>query len=85
MAKNNSNHEKAKMRFSKTKYGEFIRRLYRLMKTADLARLLGLEPRKISDFVYRNNFEKWAGKDSDERKTVASENGKKGGRPRKKS
>ena len=77
--------EQRKKRFSKAKYGDFIRRFYRLMPTAELARRLGVESRKISDFIYRNNCEEWAGKDSDERTRVASENGRKGGRPRKKS
>jgi len=77
--------EQPRRRFNKAKYGEIIRRLYRLMRTADLARMLGLMPRQVSDFIYRNNYEEWAGKDSDERKQVATENGRKGGRPRKKS
>ena len=85
MEKNMKDKQQRKKRFSKAKYGEVIRRLYRLMTTAELAKRLGLEPRKISDFIYRNNFEDWAGKDSDERTKVASGNGKKGGRPRRKS
>ena len=53
--------EQRKKRFSKAKYGDFIRRFYRLMPTAELARRLGVESRKISDFIYRNNCEEWAG------------------------
>ena len=67
-------------RFSKALYGEKIMRLFRLMPTAKLARLLGLKPRQVSDFAFRNNFEESLGKDSAERSKVASENGKKGGR-----
>ena len=85
MKKNMKDKERRKKRFSKAKYGDFIRRFYRLMTTAELAKKLGVEPRKISDFIYRNNCEEWAGKDSDERTRVASENGRKGGRPKKKS
>ena len=72
-----------KRRFSKARDGEEIMRLYRLMPTAQIARMKGLEPRKISDFAYRNNNEDCLKKDAAERSQVASENGKKGGRPRK--
>ena len=85
MKKQMKDKKQRKKRFSKAKYGEEIMRLYRLMPTAELARGMGLEPRQISDFIYRNNVEKWAGKDADERTRVASENGKKGGRPSRKS
>ena len=77
--------ERPRRRFRKAVDGEIIRRNYRLMPTAELARRLGLEPRQISDFVYRNNFEEWAGKDSDVRSRAASANGRKGGRPKKKT
>jgi hypothetical protein len=85
MKKRKNQNEQPKQRFSKELYGDIIRRLFRLMPTAKLARLLGLEPRKVSDYIYRNNEKEWAGKDAAERSQVASENGKKGGRPRKKS
>ena len=74
-----------KRRFSKAKYGATVMRLFRLMPTAQVARMLGLEPRKVSDYAYRNNYERCLGKDKAERKQVARENGKKGGRPRRKS
>ena len=77
--------ERPRRRFRKAVDGEIIRRNYRLMPTAELAQRLGLEPRQISDFVYRNNFEEWAGKDSAERSRAASANGRKGGRPKKKT
>ncbi|MBO4215168.1 MAG: hypothetical protein J5888_02395 [Bacteroidaceae bacterium] len=85
MKKRVSHLEQPQRRFSKAKHGEEIMRLYRTMPTAELAERLGLEPRQISDFIYRNNCEGWAGKDSGERTRVASENGRKGGRPRRKS
>ena len=77
--------EQKKRRFSEKVYGEMIRRWFALMPTADLARMLGLEPRKISDFAHRKNYERCLKKDEAERKQVARENGKKGGRPRKKA
>ena len=70
-------------RFREKEDGEMIRRWYARMPTA--ARRLGLEPRKVSDFAHRNNFEGCLKKNKAERKQVARENGKKGGRPRKKS
>ena len=68
-------------RFNEKVDGEMIRRWFALMPTKELARKMGLEPRKVSDFAYRHNFEKCLGKNKEERKQVASENGKKGGRP----
>ena len=65
--------------------GPKIRKWYAWVPTAELARRLGLKPRQVSDFAYRNNFEGCLGKDKAERRQVASENGRKGGRPRKKS
>ena len=77
--------EKTGRRFREKTDGEMVRRWFALMPTADLARMLGLEPRQVSDFAHRNNFEPYLKKDNAERKQVARENGKKGGRPRKKS
>ena len=72
-------------RFCEKEDGPVIRRWYARMPTAELARRIGLEPRKVSDFAHRNNFEGCLKKNKAERKQVACENGKKGGRPRKKS
>ena len=85
MENNMKDKQQRKKRFSKAKYAETIKKLYHLMPTAELARMLGLEPRKVSDYAYRNNYERCLGKDKAERKLVARENGKKGGRPRRKS
>ena len=57
-----------------------IRKYFAEMPTAELARMLGLEPRQVSDFAHRKNFERCLKKDKAERKQVARENGKKGGR-----
>lgn len=85
MKNKRNDNERPRSRFSKKKYGEIIMRLFHLMPTAELARMLRLLPRQVSDFAYRNNFEKSLAKDAKERTKVASENGKKGGRPRRKS
>lgn len=85
MEKNKKDKERKKKRFSKAKYGDFIRRFYRLMPTAELAELLGVEPRQVSDFAYRNNCDGCLGKDKAVRKQIATENGRKGGRPKRKS
>ena len=77
--------EKKGRRFNEKVDGEMIRRWFALMPTAELARMQGLEPRKISDFAHRKNYELCLKKDKAERKQVARENGKKGGRPRKKA
>ena len=85
MGKRKNEHEQPQRRFSKALFGEFIMRHFRFMPTAELARLLGLKPRQISDFIYRNNYDDRASKDAAERSQVASENGRKGGRPKKKN
>ena len=77
--------EKKGRRFNEKTDGEMVRKYFSEMPTAELARMMGLEPRKISDYAYRKNYEPCLGKNDAERKQVARENGKKGGRPRKKS
>ena len=72
-------------RFCEKTDGEMIRKYFAEMPTKELARMLGLEPRKVSDFAHRKNYEGCLRKDKAERKQVARENGKKGGRPRKKA
>ena len=80
----NKNVQKGR-RFNKKTDGEMIRKYFAKVPTAELARMMGLEPRKVSDFAHRNNFEGCLKKNKVERKQVARENGRKGGRPRKKS
>ena len=77
--------EKTGRRFREKTDGEMVRRWFALMPTKDLAQMMGLKTRQVSDFAHRNNFEGCLKKNEAERKQVARENGKKGGRPRKKS
>ena len=77
--------EKKGRRFNEKVDGEMIRRYFAKMPTKELARMMGLTARQVSDFAHRKNFEGCLKKDKAERKQVARENGKKGGRPCKKS
>ena len=85
MQKAMNKNEKKSRRFNEKTDGEMVRKYFAKMPTAELAQMMGLETRKISDFAHRNNYEPYLKKDNAERKHVARENGKKGGRPRKKS
>jgi len=76
--------ERPQRRFRKAVDGEFIMRYYRLMPTAELARLLGLTEKQVKNYVYRENVEQWARKDAATLSRINSEKGRKGGRPRKK-
>ena len=76
--------ERPRRRFRKAVDGEIIRRNYRLMPTAELARRLGLTEKQVENYVYRENLELWARKDAATLAEINSANGKKGGRPRKK-
>ena len=76
--------ERPRRRFRKAVDGEIIRRMYRLMPTAELARRLGLTEKQVKNFVYRENVEQWARKDAATLSRINSEKGRKGGRPRKK-
>lgn len=76
--------ERPRRRFRKAVDGEIIRRNYRLMPTAELARRLGLTEKQVENYVYRENLELWARKDAATLARINSANGKKGGRPRKK-
>ena len=81
--------KKPKQRFSKDKYGEFIRKNYATRKTAELAEILGLEEKPVKDYAYREKSEEREGlgarKDPAYLSEIRSESGKKGGRPRKNS
>jgi len=76
--------ERPRRRFRKAVDGEIIRRNYRLMPTAELARRLGLTEKQVENYVYTENLELWARKDAETLARINSANGKKGGRPRKK-
>jgi hypothetical protein len=45
---------------------------------------MGLKVKQITNYVYKLNMKWWARKDDAVRSAVNRENGKKGGRPRKK-
>jgi hypothetical protein len=64
--------------------GPVIRRRYAYERTEDLARRMGLTVRQIENFVYRHNTERWARKSLSLLAKTNSENGRNGGRPRKK-
>ena len=82
--KNRESHlERAKRRFNKKVDGEMVRRLFHLMPTAELARMMGLTVKQIENYVYRHNTEPWARKMPSVVSEVSSAKGKKGGRPRK--
>ena len=85
LKKNKKDKQQRKKRFSKAKYGAEIMRLYRLMPTADLARKMGLTVKQITNFVHRESPEQWARKCKDVLSKINSENGRRGGRPKKKT
>ena len=62
--------------------GPKIRKWYAWMVTAELARLLGLTVRQITNYVYRHNTERWARKLPSVLSAENSRNGRSGGRPR---
>ena len=64
--------------------GPVIRRRYAYERTEDLARDMGLTVRQIENYVYRHNTEPWARKSLSLLAKTNSENGRNGGRPRKK-
>ena len=71
-------------RFRKADYGARIMKMYAWMKTAEVARQLGLTEKQVKNFVYRENVEDDVSKNAAVKSRINSENGKKGGRPRKK-
>ena len=85
MKNNKSNNGQPKRRFCKATDGPVIMQRYSRMPTAELALEMGLATRQITDFVYRQNSEAWASKDEKHLSKMNSKNGKRGGRPRRKS
>ena len=65
--------------------GRIVMELYATMPTAQLARQLGLTPKQIANFIYRNNTEPWARKDPAVLSAENRANGKRGGRGKKSS
>lgn len=76
--------EKKGRRFNKKVDGPTVMEWYAKMPTAELARMMGLKLKQIENFLNRENPEPWGYKDPALKSKVYSENGKKGGRPRKK-
>lgn len=71
-------------RFREAVDGPVIMRNYATMPTAELAEMLGLSVKQVKNYVYRQNFGRWARKEQSYLSSINSEKGKKGGRPRKK-
>lgn len=83
--KNRESHlEQTKRRFNKKMDGPLIMKWYAKMPTAELARKLGLTVKQIENFLNREKLEPGKIKDPKVRSAINSENGRKGGRPRKK-
>ena len=73
----------AKRRFREAVDGAFIRENYPTMRNDVLARKMGLTVRQVENYVYRCGKVDWAHKQPSVLSLVNSENGKRGGRPRK--
>ena len=70
-------------RFREAVDGSTIRELYAKMPTKELARLMGLTVKQITNYVYKWNMKPWARKLRSLLSAENSKKGKKGGRPRK--
>ena len=82
--KNEDGHGRRGRRLREAVDGPVIRRRYAYERTEELARDMGLTVRQIENFVYRHNTERWARKSLSLLAKTNSENGRNGGRPRKK-
>jgi hypothetical protein len=71
-------------RLRKAVDGPEIEKRYATTPTAELARETGLTVKQIDNYVYRENPKRWGQKDAATLSQINSENGRKGGRPRKK-
>ena len=67
---------KNKRRFCEATDGPVIRKWYARMRTADLARMMGLTVRQITNFVHRESPKQWARKCKDVLSKINSENGR---------
>ena len=76
--------EQPRRRFNKKVDGPTVMEWYAKMPTAELARRMGLTVKQIENFLNREKLEPGKVKDPKVRSAINSENGKKGGRPRKK-
>jgi hypothetical protein len=85
MKKNKQNDaQRAGRRLRKAVDGPEIEKWYATMPTPELARQMGLKVKQITNYVYKWNMKPWARKLRSVLSAENSENGKKGGRPRKK-
>ena len=76
--------EQKKRRFNKKVDGPVVMKWYAKMPTPALARMMGLKVKQIENFLHREKLEPGKAKDPKVRSAINRENGKKGGRPRKK-
>ena len=76
--------EQPRRRFNKKVDGPTVMEWYAKMPTAELAERMGLTVKQIENFLNREKLEPGKVKDPKVRSAINSENGKKGGRPRKK-
>lgn len=83
MEKKRNEHEASRRRFREATDWPVVRQWYARMRTEDLAGKTGLTVRQIENYVYRWNWEPWARKLASVLSAENSENGKRGGRPKK--
>lgn len=76
--------EQPRRRFNKKVDGPTVMEWYAKMPTAELAERMGLTVKQIENFLNREKLEPGKVKDPKVRSAINSENGRKGGRPRKK-
>jgi hypothetical protein len=85
MKKNKQNEgQQAGRRLRKAVDRQEIEKRYATTPTPELARGMGLTVKQIENLAHRENYNEWARKNAVTRSRINSENGKKGGRPRKK-
>ena len=77
MEQGRENNERTQRKFCMATDGPTIRRLYATMRTADLARKMGLTVKQITNYVYRHSDERWARKNPSVRSQINRENAKK--------
>lgn len=70
-------------RLRKAVDGSEIEKRFATTPTPELSRQMGLTVKQIENYAYRENHKECVGKDAATRSRINSENGKKGGRPRK--
>lgn len=83
MKKKQNDAQQAGRRLRKAVDGPEIEKWYATMPTPELARQMGLTVKQIENYAHRENHKECVGKDAVTKSRINSENGKKGGRPRK--